>query len=56
MILLFPADVLRPRRVDDHFAGEADAAREAGFPVALVHHDAAARGDACIVPKTHLWL
>jgi hypothetical protein len=45
MILLFPADVLRPRRVDEHFAGEADAAREAGFPVALVDHDAAARGD-----------
>jgi hypothetical protein len=46
MILLFPADVLRPRRVDEHFAGEADAAREAGFPVALVDHDAAARGDS----------
>jgi len=46
MILLFPADVLRPRRVDDHFAGEADAAREVGLPVALVDHDAVARGDA----------
>ncbi|AGL18129.1 ATP-grasp domain-containing protein [Actinoplanes sp. N902-109] len=46
MILLFPADVLRPRRVDDHFAGEAAAARDAGFPVAVVDHDAIARGDA----------
>jgi hypothetical protein len=44
-MLLFPADVLRSRRVDDHFAGEADAARGAGCPVALIDHDAAARGD-----------
>ncbi|WP_246608153.1 ATP-grasp domain-containing protein [Paractinoplanes toevensis] len=45
-MLLFPADVLRPRRVDGHFVGEADAARAAGCPVALIDHDAAARGDA----------
>ena len=45
VMLLFPADVLRPRRVDDHFADEADAARTAGCPVALIDHDAAARGD-----------
>ena len=44
--MLFPADVLRPRRVDEHFSGEADAARSAGCPVALIDHDAAARGDA----------
>lgn len=46
MMLLFPADVLRPRRVDEHFAGEADAARAAGCPIALIDHDAAGRGDA----------
>ncbi|WAL63839.1 ATP-grasp domain-containing protein [Amycolatopsis cynarae] len=40
MILLVPADVLRPRRADDHFAAEAAAAREAGMEVALVDHDA----------------
>ena len=46
MILLVPADVLRSRRVDEHFAAEADAARAAGIPVAVVDHDAVARGDA----------
>ncbi|MFE7743830.1 ATP-grasp domain-containing protein [Nocardia sp. NPDC057455] len=40
MILLFPADVLRPQRVDEHFAAEADAARAAGLEVAVVDHDA----------------
>ncbi|MEU4425501.1 ATP-grasp domain-containing protein [Actinoplanes sp. NPDC024001] len=45
-MLLFPADVMRPRRVDEHFAEEARAAREAGHPVALIDHDAASRGDA----------
>jgi hypothetical protein len=39
-MLLVPADVLHPRRVDDHFAAEADAAREAGLPVGVVDHDA----------------
>lgn len=44
MMLLFPADVLRPRRVDEHFAEEADAARAAGLQVAVVDHDALAAG------------
>ena len=47
MMLLVPADVLRARRVDHHFAAEADAARAAGLDVALVDHDALSRpGDA----------
>jgi len=46
MLLLMPADVLRPRRVDEHFAEEAAAARDAGHQVALVDHDALARGEA----------
>jgi hypothetical protein len=40
------ADPLRPRRVDEHFAAEAEAVREAGGTVALVDHDALLRGDA----------
>lgn len=40
MMLLIPADVLRPRRPDDHFAAEAEAAAAAGIAVALVDHDA----------------
>jgi hypothetical protein len=44
MMLLVPADVLRPRRADEHFASEANAAREAGWEVALVDHDALAAG------------
>jgi hypothetical protein len=47
MMLLFPADVLRPGRVDEHFAGEAQAARTLGWPVALVDHDAVADGSDC---------
>ncbi|MEV6325073.1 ATP-grasp domain-containing protein [Nocardia sp. NPDC051787] len=43
MILLVPADVLRPQRADEHFADEADAARAAGMDVALVDHDALTR-------------
>ncbi|NKY31927.1 ATP-grasp domain-containing protein [Nocardia speluncae] len=43
MILLVPADSLRPRRVDDHFAAEAEAARALGIDVALVDHDRLAR-------------
>lgn len=42
MVLLLPADVLRPRRVDEHFAGEAQAARALDLPVALINHDAVA--------------
>ena len=44
MLLLIPADVVRPRRPDEHFAAEAAAARAAGWVVALVDHDALARG------------
>lgn len=43
VILLVPADVLHPRRVDEHFAAEAAAARAAGHEVGLVDHDAAGR-------------
>jgi hypothetical protein len=45
-VFLFPSDVLRPRRVDDHFAQEAEAARELGVPCALVDHNALTSGDA----------
>lgn len=45
MILLVPADVIHPSRVDEHFAAEADAARAAGMDVALVDHDALTRPD-----------
>lgn len=44
MLFLFPADVVRPRRADEHFAGEAAAAREAGHDVAVIDHDALAGG------------
>ncbi|WP_367128435.1 ATP-grasp domain-containing protein [Saccharothrix sp. HUAS TT1] len=46
MMLLVPADPLRATRPDPHFAPEAAAAREAGHPVAVVDHDALARGEA----------
>ena len=45
-MLLVPADVLRPRRVDEHFAAEAAAARAAGQAVGLVDHDALVAGEA----------
>ncbi|MEV4463674.1 ATP-grasp domain-containing protein [Micromonospora echinofusca] len=45
MLLLVPADPLRPRHPDAHFAPEAHAAREARVEVAVVDHDALARGD-----------
>ena len=44
-MLLVPGDPLRPRRPDEHFAAEAAAAREAGWQVAVIDHDAAARDD-----------
>ncbi|MFI6265366.1 ATP-grasp domain-containing protein [Micromonospora sp. NPDC051006] len=44
-MLLVPGDPLRPRRPDEHFAPEAQAAREAGWVVAVVDHDALERGD-----------
>ncbi|HEX5597295.1 MAG TPA: ATP-grasp domain-containing protein [Micromonosporaceae bacterium] len=46
MMLLLPADPLRLRRPDEHFAPEAAAARAAGFTVALVDHDALIRDRA----------
>jgi len=47
VLLLVPSDPLRPRRPDDHFAAEAEAAREAGWSVACIDHDALTRsGDA----------
>jgi ATP-grasp domain-containing protein len=45
MIVLFPADGLRPRRPDEHFAAEAAAARDLGLTVAVVDHDALAAGE-----------
>ncbi len=48
-MLLVPADPLRPRRPDEHFADEAAAARELGVPVALVDHDAIAEDAATAV-------
>ncbi|MFF5181886.1 ATP-grasp domain-containing protein [Micromonospora sp. NPDC000316] len=45
MILLVPADPLRPRRPDEHFAAEARAARAVGLDVVVVDHDALARGE-----------
>lgn len=46
MMLLAPSDPLRPTRPDAHFAPEVAAARDAGHRVALVDHDALARGEA----------
>jgi hypothetical protein len=45
MLLIVPADVLRPRRPDEHFAAEAAAARAAGHQVGLVDHDALVAGE-----------
>jgi hypothetical protein len=44
-MLLIPADVLRPRRPDEHYATEAEAAQAAGLTVALVDHDALVLAD-----------
>ncbi|MFF4875473.1 ATP-grasp domain-containing protein [Micromonospora sp. NPDC000668] len=44
MILLVPANPLRPRHPDGHFATEAQAARAAGLDVAVVDHDALVQG------------
>ncbi|MEH0970684.1 ATP-grasp domain-containing protein [Micromonospora sp. CPCC 205546] len=45
VLLIVPADPLRPRRPDAHFAPEACAAQDVGVDVAVVDHDALARGD-----------
>ena len=42
-LLLIPSDVLNPKRPDEHFAAEWQAAREAGLAITLVDHDALAR-------------
>ncbi len=44
MILVVPANPLRSRYPDEHFAAEAQAARASGLDVAVVDHDALARG------------
>ena len=41
---LFPADPLRPRAVDEHFAAQAAVVRAAGGQVALIDHDALLQG------------
>ncbi len=46
MLLIVPADPLRPRRPDEYFAPEVDAAGDLGVDVALIDHDAAGQGDA----------
>jgi hypothetical protein len=48
MMLLVPADVLRMRRADEHYADEARAAADAGVAVALVDHDALAEPDGAV--------
>lgn len=40
MLLVVPSDPINPRRPDEHFATEADAARSLGIDVALIDHDA----------------
>ena len=45
VLLLVPADPLRPRRPDEHFAPEAAAARDSGHHVALIDHDVLAEPD-----------
>ncbi|MFC4127153.1 ATP-grasp domain-containing protein [Nocardia rhizosphaerae] len=54
--LLFCSDPLNPRRVDDHFAAQADAVLAAGGTVALLDHDALSGGDPAAavrrVPKS----
>ena len=45
VMLLVPADVLAPRRPDEHFAAEAAAARDTGITVALIDHDALTQPD-----------
>ena len=43
--VLFCRDPLTPRKVDEHFAAEADAVRAAGGTVALIDHDALLAGE-----------
>ncbi|WP_285617485.1 ATP-grasp domain-containing protein [Actinoallomurus iriomotensis] len=46
--ILMCADPLNPRRVDEHFAREAEAVRALGGSVALIDHDALQQGDAAM--------
>ncbi|MER5726800.1 ATP-grasp domain-containing protein [Streptomyces sp. NPDC002138] len=46
MPVLYCRDPLNPRRVDEHFAPEAQEVRAAGGAVALIDHDALLGGDA----------
>lgn len=45
VILLVPANVLRPRQPDEHFAAEVAAAAEAGIELAVVDHDGLSEPD-----------
>ena len=45
VMLLVPADVLAPRRPDEHFTSEAATARDTGITVALIDHDALTQPD-----------
>lgn len=47
-MLLVPGDPLNPRKVDPHFAAQADAARELGVRVARIDHDALDRPDEAV--------
>ena len=48
VLLLVPADPLRSRRPDEHFAAEAAAAGAAGIVVALIDHDALTGGSRAV--------
>ena len=45
MLLLVPSDYFKPKQPEEHFAPEADAARDLGVQVCTVDHDALASGD-----------
>ena len=44
-IIIFPSDQLRPYRVDDQYAQEAEVAEKIGFQIGTVDHDALERQD-----------
>ena len=54
-MLLVPGDPLNSRKVDPHFAAQAEAARELGVVVARIDHDALDRPDEAVakVPVGH---
>lgn len=45
VVLLVPSDPLAPRVPDEHYAHEAEAARDAGLDVVVVDHDAIVAGE-----------